>query len=529
MPETRPAHELDAALVEGTALLKAGRSADALRLARQLIEAHPRSLEARMFASHAAQLQVRFDEMLGHAQFAVELAPAHLGAQVRLMECQHYCGRFDAVLERLHALEQHAGDEPLLLRKLAEFYSLGNRHADAQRCHRRAVELQPGDPDALFALAATELAMGNIAVAERLLDRVIELDPHDYDAYRNRSTLRRQTAEDNHIKSIHGALATGVRRPAGEAQLCYALAKEYEDLGDYRTAFVYLRRGADARRRLLGYRVESDLVVIDKIREVFDAGLLRAQDGGHDQPGPVFVLGLPRSGTTLVERILSSHSRVDSLGEVNDFALGLMHLVGSPGGKTELVERAARLDFGRLGRRYLASTRAYGFTAPLLIDKTPLNYLYIGLIRLALPGARIVHVQRNPMDSCYGMYRTLFRAGYPFSYDLGDLARYYVAYRQLMDHWHELLPGAVLDVSYERLVDAQEEVSRELLHWCGLEWEPSCLAFHENAAPVSTASSAQVRSPVNREAVQRWRRYAAELNPLAQRLVAAGIDIEANP
>jgi tetratricopeptide (TPR) repeat protein len=529
MPETQPAADIEGVLAEGTAMLKAGRGLEAMRLARTLLATRPRSMEACLLASHAAQQLVSFDDMLEYAERAVALGPAHLGAQFRLMECQLYCGRFDAVLARLRALEAQAGRDPLLLRKLGEFYSLGNRHADALRCYQRAVDLQPEDSDALFALAAAEIAVGHLEVAEQLLDRVIRLDPHDYDAYRNRATLRRQTAENNHLEALHRALAAGVRRPAGEAQLCYALAKEYEDLGDFRTAFVYLKRGADKRRRLLSYRVENDLAVLEKIRAVFDEGSLQATAADPAASGPVFVLGLPRSGTTLAERILSSHSRVDSLGEINDFAYSLMHTIGVAGSKTELVERSIELDFKALGQRYLASTRAYGLPGSYLIDKTPLNYLYVGLIRLALPGARIVHVQRNPMDSCYGMYRTLFRAGYPFSYDLDDLARYYIGYRRLMDHWRQTMPGCFLDVSYERLVDAQEDVTREMLDWCGLEWEPACLDFHKNASPVSTASSAQVRRPVYRDALQRWRRYESELRPLAEQLSAAGIDIDALP
>jgi tetratricopeptide (TPR) repeat protein len=527
MPDTQSAQALATALQRGTELLKAGRTDDAAALARTLVDANPRAFEARLYASHAEQQRVRFDAMLEHARHAVALEPGHIGAQYRLMECLIYCGRFDEVLERLARLEATAGDDPRLLCRLAEFYSQGNRHAEARRCYRRAVGLQPGDPGYLFSLAASEIALGELESAEALLDRVIALDPHDYDAYRNRATLRGQSSSRNHIDELERVLAAGPRRSAGEVQLCYALAKEYEDLGEYRKAFAYLKRGADRRRALLSYRVEHDLAVMARIRQVFGAELFRRAPPGHDQAGPVFVLGLPRSGTTLVDRILSSHSCVHSLGEINDFAYALMHVIGAGSGKLELVERAAQVDFHALGRRYCQGTQAYGFEAPLLIDKTPLNYLYIGLIHLALPNARIVHLRRHPMDSCYGMYRTLFRAGYPFSYDLDDLARYYTGYRDLMDHWRAVIPGAFLDLSYEGLVERQADVTRELLAYCGLDWETACLNFHENASPVSTASSAQVRRPVYRDALQRWRRYEHELAPLADRLAEAGVDIDA--
>jgi hypothetical protein len=237
-------------------------------------------------------------------------------------------------------------------------------------------------------------------------------------------------------------------------------------------------------------------------------------------------MGLPRSGTTLIDRILSSHSQVASLGEVNDFAFSLMHCVGEVANKLELIERSASADFESLGRRYVDGIRNYPASEICLIDKTPLNYLYLGLIHQALPCAKVIHVRRNPMDSCFGMYRTLFRAGYPFSYDFSDLAKYYIAYSRMMRHWRDVLGDWFMDVSYDSLVDAQEQVSREMIEFCGLEWQEACLEFHRNDAPVATASSAQVRQPVYREALQRWRKYEAQLQPLAGLLRQGGIDIE---
>lgn len=523
MPRPRPATDLQATLQRGTSLLKAGASGEALAVAEGLIRDYPDAVDAYLLASHAEQRRGRFDAMLAHAKRAETLRPSHFAIRCRVLECLVYCGRYGEVRDRLQLLEAEYRDSAPGIARLAEFYVTGNRHDDAARCYRRAVELAPDDADFVFGLASAEIALGRLDEAERLLDRVIELNPHDYDAYRNRATLRRQTPENNHVDGIRARLAAGVRRPSGEAQLCYALAKECEDLGRDEEAFDWLARGAAARRRLLSYRVDGDVAVMDEIRQVYTPQLFAAAAPGFDREGPVFVLGLPRSGTTLVERILASHSKVHSLGEINDFAYGLMEAAGV-GDKTAMVRRSAELDFVALGARYCRSTREYGFDAALLIDKTPLNYLYIGLIRLALPGAKIVHVARNPMDSCYGMYRTLFRAGYPFSYDFDDIAAYYAAYRRLMEHWRSTLPGAFLDVSYEALVDDPETVSRELVDYCGLDWERRCLDFHKNEAPVSTASSAQVRRPVYRDALQRWRRYERQLEPLRSRLRDAGID-----
>jgi tetratricopeptide (TPR) repeat protein len=493
-----------------------------------MIDAQTAKVESCLQASRKAQQAGRFDVMLREAERAAALDVDDDRAGFRLLECLLYCGRPDRVQDLLARSEAAAGSDDRMLCRIAEFYAHCADHESAFRCYERAVSMRPDNSEYLFALSAAEIATGRIDAAERHLSAAIRLNPHDYDAYRNRATLRRQTAASNHVAEIETLLDKGTRTPAGEAQLCYALAKEYEDLGDYEASFRYLRRGADKRRSLMKYRVEGDVAVMARLRKMFDAALMQKDAASCGETGPVFVIGLPRSGTTLVDRILGSHSAVDSLGEINNLAYSLMHTLQRSADKLQLVELSAHMDFAALGQRYVDSIRRYGRKGPLLIDKTPLNYLYVGLIRLALPNAQIIHIRRNPMDSCYAMYRTLFRAGYPFSYDFEDLGKYYIAYRQLMDHWRDVAPGAFLDVSYESLVDDQERVSREIVARCGLEWEPACLDFHLNSAAVSTASSAQVRRPMYRDAVQRWRYYERQLQPLVDFLQREGIDIDAH-
>jgi tetratricopeptide (TPR) repeat protein len=435
-------------------------------------------------------------------------------------------GDVETGMKRLRALEAEVGRDGKMLQHLAQFYTQLNLHADAERCHRRALETAPGNPEYLYNLATSAIALGKMDEAESLLDRVIAIRPDDYDAYYNRATLRKQTVERNHVVEIERRLSGRLRQPMGEVQLGYALAKELEDLGEYRRSFAALKRGADARRRLLSYRVEDDMRAMDAIASTFDAGFFAKYLAGERGPHPIFILGLPRSGTTLVDRILSSHSKVESLGEINDFARALMRAVPNVKNKFELISGAADADFAAIGRNYAETTHAVSTGAARAIDKTPVNFLYLGLIARALPDATIIHVRRNAMDVCYAMYKTLFRMAYPFSYDLTDLANYYIAYDRLMDHWTKVLPGRIIDLNYEDVVADQNAATRRLVAACRLGWEDACLAPERNERPSLTASAAQVRQKVYANSVGLWRAYEKDLRPLAEALRAGGVDIQ---
>jgi tetratricopeptide (TPR) repeat protein len=395
----------------------------------------------------------------------------------------------------------------------------------------RAVALAPGNAHFIFNRATVYRFLGRLEEAEADYDRVIALKGTDYEAYQNRSELRTQAADRNHIAELEAVIAKGIADWTGYVQIQYALAKENEDLGRYEASFEHLRQGAARRREHMRYDVATDVATVDWIIDAFPAAV-PAAPSTRSVDAPIFILGLPRSGTTLVDRILGSHSAVYSAGELNDFALCMVEAVRRLTGvaqlpRRELVAASAGLDFEAVGRDYLKRARPTAAAGRHFTDKMPLNYLYCGLIRRALPQAKIVHLTRRPMAACYAMYKTLFKDGYPFSYDLSEIGRYYIAYRRLMDHWQAMLPGAIHTVSYEALVADQLGETRRLLDFCGLEWQDACGEFHRNSAAATTASAVQVRRPIYDSSVAQWRHYAAQLAPLREQLRAAGIDTEA--
>jgi hypothetical protein len=323
-------------------------------------------------------------------------------------------------------------------------------------------------------------------------------------------------------------LESGCRSALGAARVAYALAKEHEDIGLHERAFRYLDAGARFKKQTLRYSLEDELETFRLLQKHHDAAALSARADGFDSTEPVFILGLPRTGSTLIERILSAHSAIHAAGELLHLGAAVMHEVrkrGSIADRSDLIRKSIEADPATIGRTYIQRTRPFTGHTPHFIDKQPLNYLSIGVIHRALPGARIVHVRRTPLDTCYAIYKFLFNDAYPWSYDLEDIVRYYVAYRGLMDHWRSILPaGRIIEIVYEDVVEDLEGESRALIAKLGLEWEAACLSFHENEAATFTGSAAQVRRKVYSSSIGSWRRHQARLANVAGALEAAGVD-----
>lgn len=446
-----------------------------------------------------------------------------------------------------------AGDDVLVLGDLIETLLQVGESAVAHALLQRPIWQQATDADTLLRYADMRKRLGEHTQALAAFDRLVALRPDDGMLRRHRGQqleflgrltdaeaeyqaclarlpghgraayslvrLRRQTRDDNRLAMID----TGQRqvRPGSAAHADFDFARYHvlEDLGETDAAWQALATANSTMHALAAADVARELAGAQHFCELAAARPPRATAVRHVGPRPIFIIGLPRSGTTVLERMLANHSQVSSAGELTDFGRQLLRVANSAAGwDADFFARQLGLDFAEVGRGYLAQTRWRAGDKPFYIDKRPGNYLVAGLIHAALPEAKILHLVRDPMDTAFSIWRARFGSTYAWSYDFRSLATHYAQYRRLMGIWHTAYPGAILDVPYAELVSEPAAMLRRVLEFCGLDREDGCEDLTRNTLPVSTLSSAQVREPLHTNAIGHWRRYAEQLGPLRQLL-----------
>jgi tetratricopeptide (TPR) repeat protein len=487
-------------------------------MAEELARAHPMDAHVWHLLSSVKSRTGAWQAAILHAEHALSLSPNDPGILLQYGQCLVALGRKSEAQKIANQVAAANPGRADWNDALGTLFTHCEQPARALAYFERAVQSAPQNAFFIYNLATAQRMTGDLIGAEAALDKVIAAQPDDIRAYYTRADLRTQTADTNHIEEMVRLLNRGVKEPQQEIMLCFAIAKELEDVGNHDLSFQYLKRGCDLQRRRLIYDVTEDIATIDRIIELHDQPALES-DGGFQTEECIFVIGLPRSGTTLVERILANHSAVQGAGELQAFASVVVQAVqermGRRVSKLDFVRCALAIEPAALGRAYVAATRSQTGGKPRFVDKMPMNYLYAGLIRRALPRARIIALAREPLDSCYAMYKTLFAAAYPFSYDLSELGQYYAAWHRLMRHWQSNLGETLLIVQYEDLIADPDTLSRKLVAHCGLDWEEACLGLYERGTAVTTASAAQVRRPIYSSSVGLWQRYERELAPLA--------------
>ena len=512
---------VDALNLGGVALVQAGDIDEALRLLERAVALAPERADVHYNLGRALMEAERLEDAAAALRRAVELAPEDAQAHNNLGAVLTELARPDeAELALRHAVALRADYAEAHNNLGAVLLDVG-RLDEALSAVRRALDIDPDYAAAHNNLGAALRDLGNIEQAAASFRRAVEIAPDHGEAYGNIYSLKTLAPREDDIAAMRALLSGPAVGNRQAIVLCFALAGAYEGLGDYDRSFEFLERGNRLRRASFEYDGRELESKVEKIMSVFDRQFVaRAGGEGSASCAPIFVLGMPRSGTSLVEQILASHSQVHGGGELRDFAAlvdGLEKRTGDRAGYPDAVKELDREDFRRLGDAYVAAVGRRTPVAPRFTDKLPDNFLHIGLIHLALPNAKIIHCTRDAVDTCLSCYKVDFaKNGIRFAYDLGELGRYYRLYDRVMRHWRSVLRGRFLDVSYEALVEDQEAQIRRLLEHCELPWEERCLAFHRSGRAVRTASAAQVRQPIFTTSVGRWKRYERHLGPLLE-------------
>lgn len=450
----------------------------------------------------------------GRYDAAIELAYQY-GVLLRHAEARKLLQQFTPRLE----------NSPLYLNLAGMAYSMLSLHGDALPLYRKAYALQPGVDLFQANLASCSVFMGAIDEARTLYRALLDRFPNHQ---RNHYQLARiERARDaTHVEEMKSVLKATQLPHDRNIFLYYALGKELEDLERWEEAFEYYRLAGDTISEMGKYDVAADLQLIERVMETCTSSWLSDRPAAEaSSPAPIFIVGLPRTGTTLTERILSSHSCVSTLGETRFLEMALLGTAGQPdaqGASEAIIATAARADSSGIARRYREAAQYRLEPHPYFIDKLPENILHAGFIAKGFANARIVHLRRHPMDACFAMYKQSF---FKFAYSLNDIGRYYVAYSRLARHWREVIGDRWIDVDYESLVSDPDRQIRQLLERVGLEFEPACLAFERNTAHSATASAAQVREKAHTRSIGRWKHFASPLEPLRKFLIESGIDV----
>jgi len=473
----------------------------------------------------AAQRPAAAAECFAHA---LALDASRYDAAIELASRYSVMDRHPEAFELLQRYEPSLANSPRYLDVAGLAYSTIGLHARAWPLYRRANDLQPDVPRFMANLAACAVNLGRVEEAQALYRSLLERNPtHQRNHY---ELSRLGPAQDaSHVEQMKSVLRSTNLPADRNIFLYYAIGKELEDLGRWQEAFEYYRKAGDAVTSVSNYDVADDVRLIETVIRVCDTAWLgsgadAAPAAAGGAGAPIFVAGLPRTGSTLIERIVASHSRVESIGETMQFQKALRRVSGvatADSMNADIIVAAAERDTRLVAAGYLDAIRYRLTGKPLFIEKFPDNFLYLGFIAKAWPDARFVYPRRHPMDACFAMYKQSF---FRYAYALEDVGRYYVAHDRLLRHWRSLLGDRLVEVQYESLVADQEGETRTLLARLGLEFEPACLEFEKNTAASATASAVQVREKIHARSIGRWRRFSTELEPLRALLERSGIE-----
>ena len=516
--------KLPAPVVGATNLFLEGGLYAAEQIVRQFLQTHGDHVEAMRLL---AQIGVKL-EILDDAEFLLEsvlvFAPDYRAARYDYASVLVQRHKYLQAIEETNKLLQLEPRNPAYRTLYANACGGLGRHEDALQVYRELLVASPQAADLHLSIAHALKTLGRQPEAIESYRQAAAVRPSYGDAYWSLANLKTYRFTDEELTSMRGHEAAPSTSLVDRYHLCFALGKALEDRGEYAESFRYYERGNAFKKSESRYKAELIERNTSLQTQVCTAEFFAARQGfGCDRPDPIFIVGLPRAGSTLIEQILASHSLVEGTMELADIPRLVYHLQGREPDESRPRYPAvlAELDADQLrafGEKYLEDTRMFRTGKPFFIDKMPNNFRHLGLIHLILPNAKIIDARREPMACCFSNFKQLFAAGQEFTYSFEDIGRYYRTYVELMQHWDAVLPGKVLRVQHEDVVEGLEGNVRRILEFCGLEFEPACLEFYKTERSVRTASSEQVRQPIYKEGIDQWRNFEPWLAPLKDAL-----------
>jgi tetratricopeptide (TPR) repeat protein len=496
----------------GSALKDQGKLEEAISSFRAAVRFSPDYQDAHFHLGLALHAQRKFADAASAFQQAVKIKPDYAEAYCHFGIALYEQGKFDEAIAAQRAALRIEPDFA------SAYYNLGlalyqrGRLDDAVSAYEDAIAAKPDYTDAHNGLGIALMDLGRLSEARGSLEEAVRLAPQNAKYWRDAGLVTRFVAGDPRLAAMEELMKERAARPINEQiELHFALGKAYDDVAQYADAFRHWLEGNALKRRHIDYDEAATLAEMSEVGSAFTAELIQSSQGaGNPSSIPIFIVGMPRSGSTLIEQILSSHPKVHGGGELSFFRKAVEDTLVASSGSV-----ASRDDIRQIGDRYLREVEQLAPKAAHITDKLPRNFIFSGLIHVALPNAPIIHTMRDPIDTCLSCFSISFGGEQDFAYDLAELGRYYRRYASLMKHWHRLLPpGRILDVRYEDVVADPECQIRRILAHCGLDWDSRCLDFHKTERAVRTASNVQVREQLHDRAVARWRHYADFLEPL---------------
>ena len=492
-------------------------------LVRQVLAANPNIPQAH-FMLGLISLQIH-DYFIAEQAFksAINIDEKMTSAWVNLAKVFALTDQPENCQEALSETISLKPDDPRVWEILGHTFQKLGQIEDANIWLTKAAKAFPDAISVNTSKIFNHIYLGEASEAKSNINRMLKLHPNE--AYLHYAFSKMEKAEDRSHIEVMQNIKKNTQNNDNLYILDYALGKECEDLQDWDMAFSCFEAGAKAKRQTVEYDEDDQAAFFEYLKNSLNKDWLKSAKSDIESASPIFITGLPRTGTTLVEQMIAAHSKIKSAGELQHIPILVKNLSEAVSDPSIPSDRNSifNVDVQILAERYLKSTEAYSRHTPYFTDKLPQNFFYIPLIAAAFPNAKILHLRRDPMDSCFSNYKQLFTEKYYYSYDLGEMARYYVQYHDLMDTWRALVPNRIFDIDYEDLVSDFEPTSKAIIKHLGLDWEDTCLEFYNQKSTVATASATQVREKAHIKSIGRWKKYQKQLQPMYKILKANGL------